>query len=248
MFLPFLERMVSSMIYFKGLQIRDNSTFPSICRWFRAMESLPAVRLTKSDHYTHCWDLPPQLGGCGMEPEGEPFAQAIDGERDLRDASKSSWSIPTTTDDLGGAELDWTWISPSSARRECAERFLHNHGPVSRFATRGGGKGGKINKGFPPASAPLADPNASHEENLVPLVDALLGALCYRLLDDGHSSSKADEIVAKASAAAKASDLTLELSSSLAYLRDRVGVPRDMSLPAARWARGGLNDIISQLQ
>ena len=55
----------------------------------------------------------------------------------------------------------------------------------------------------------------------MPLVDALIGALCYRCLDDNHSSSKADEIVAKAAAAAKGADLTLELSSSLAYLRDR---------------------------
>lgn len=81
MFLPFLERMVTSMIYFKGLEIRDPETFPSICRWFDSMEELPAVRLTKSDHYTHCWDLPPQLGGCGMEEDGERYAQAIDGER-----------------------------------------------------------------------------------------------------------------------------------------------------------------------
>ena len=165
MFLPFLERMVSSMIYFKGLQVRDPAAFPSICRWFEVMETLPAVRLTKSDHYTHCWDLPPQLGGCGMEEEGEPYAEAIDGERDLKDPSKSSWTLPSTSNkDLGGAELDWKWISPTSARRECAERFLHNHGAVATFATRGGGKGGRINKGFPPASAPLADPNAAPEE------------------------------------------------------------------------------------
>ena len=37
------------------------------------------------------------------------------------------------------------------------------------------------------------------------------------------------------------------LRASLAYLRDRVGVPRDMSLPAARWTRATLNSVIDEV-
>ena len=66
MFAPFLERMCASMLYFKGFQIRyapgEVRRWKAINRWFDAMETLESYRLTKSDYYTHCWDLPPQLG------------------------------------------------------------------------------------------------------------------------------------------------------------------------------------------
>lgn len=33
----------------------------------------------KSDFYTHCHDLPPQIGACRVEPEAVPFRDEIDG-------------------------------------------------------------------------------------------------------------------------------------------------------------------------
>ena len=66
MFAPFLERIVASMVYFKGFQIRvaqgEKTKYSAINKWFDAMEGLESYQLTKSDYYTHCWDLPPQLG------------------------------------------------------------------------------------------------------------------------------------------------------------------------------------------
>lgn len=34
----------------------------------------------KSDYYTHCHDLPPQIGRCIVEADGVPFADEIDGK------------------------------------------------------------------------------------------------------------------------------------------------------------------------
>lgn len=60
---PFLERMVASVAYYKGFHMRGTGEFPGIEAWFDAMEQRPAYLATRSDHYTHCHDLPPQLGG-----------------------------------------------------------------------------------------------------------------------------------------------------------------------------------------
>ena len=63
MFVPFVERMVSSLLYYKGFTIRGNGMFPGIDDWFQALECRPSYLAFRSDHYTHCHDLPPQLGG-----------------------------------------------------------------------------------------------------------------------------------------------------------------------------------------
>jgi len=73
MFAPFLERMAASLLYYKGFVMRVppptdasssssvSSPYRAVNRWFDAMETLPSYQLVKSDYYTHCWDLPPQL-------------------------------------------------------------------------------------------------------------------------------------------------------------------------------------------
>lgn len=43
--------------------MRGSGRWPALEAWFDAMESRPTYLGTKSDHYTHCHDLPPQLGG-----------------------------------------------------------------------------------------------------------------------------------------------------------------------------------------
>jgi hypothetical protein len=62
-FVPFLERMVSSLLYYKGFAIRGTGMFPGVDAWFQALERRPSYLAARSDHYTHCHDLPPQLGG-----------------------------------------------------------------------------------------------------------------------------------------------------------------------------------------
>jgi len=69
--------MAASLLFFEGFQMRVlpgiPTKYPAINRWFDSMETLESYQLTKSDYYTHNWDLPPQLGGCTYEEKGELF-------------------------------------------------------------------------------------------------------------------------------------------------------------------------------
>jgi glutathione S-transferase len=179
-FAPFLERMAASLLYYKGFQIRvvptdnkNNNRYPNINRWFDAMEEIPAYILTKSDYYTHCWDLPPQLGGCGSEPGCEKYQAAINGQ------DGTSWELPLQPHN-GGIEPDWN--HPTSqitalARREAVERVTANANAIVAFAARGVSP-----SGFPPVSAPLADPNAIPSPAVQPGVGAVLRTVCTALL------------------------------------------------------------------
>jgi len=65
-FLSFLKRACASLLYFKGFQIhfiKGKNKFPAINRWFDAFGEKPSYQSTKSDYYTHAWDLPSELGG-----------------------------------------------------------------------------------------------------------------------------------------------------------------------------------------
>ena len=233
MFAPFVERMCASLLYYKGFQIRvppgRATDYPSINKWIDALETLESYRVTKSDYFTHCWDLPPQLGGCTQEVEGKPFANAINGD--------GTWEFPLA-EHLGGLEPDWKWCGDDDAAgREAVERLTFNHAKIVRFAARGAGQ-----SGFPAFTAPLADPNAKPNESVIVPVDSVLRIVSVALLDGTESWE---------SKIATLSTLDLDnkkdIINSLVYLRDRVGVPRDMRLPAARKLRASLNWVISQL-
>lgn len=44
------------------------------------MDTREVYRGAKSDYYTHCHDLPPQIGGCRVGSAGVPFKDEIDGK------------------------------------------------------------------------------------------------------------------------------------------------------------------------
>lgn len=202
------------------------------------METLPSYQLTKSDYYTHCWDLPPQLGGCVAEPGSEPYQDAINGR------TPGSWSLPLTPHN-GGFEPDWDWADDeSTARREAVERVSANHEAIVAFACRGAGK-----EGFPQYGAPLSDPNAVSNDAVQPLVDAVLRVVCSKLLDENNGDCDESMDAIQSVWMKEGGDEVIDLViKSLEYMRDRVGVPRDMVYPAARqlrahvnWAIGGLS-------
>jgi hypothetical protein len=74
-FTPMLERIAASLTYYKGYMIRGEGRWPQVDRWFAAMEQRETYLGTKSDYYTHCHDLPPQLGGCAMTPSGQKVVE-----------------------------------------------------------------------------------------------------------------------------------------------------------------------------
>ena len=240
-FAPFLERMAASLTFFKGYQFRvpkgSSTSYPALNLWFDSMEQLDSYRLTKSDYYTHCWDLPPQLGGCTYEDNGIPFEKCINGERTL-DGSRGSWELPLQPNN-GGVEPDWTWCNDkNAARREAVERLSANHQNIVSFASRGAGK-----KGMPPFSAALSDPNAISNNAVKSSVDVILREISLTMLKGNERLDSEVIQYIKNAGEAHVEGVILSLS----YLRDRIGVPRDMRLPAARQLRAHLNLAISKL-
>ena len=229
LFCSFVERAAASLLYFKGFALRRSAAYPNVERWFKAMETRPSYRASQSDYYTHAHDLPPQLGGCSSN--GTPEAKAVQEEIDGGD-----WRLPLAADPsqplpawcAADAEAGWP-----AARREAAARLIENHEAVATFARRAHGP-----PGMPPVGAPLADPN-----NLSPVewhaesVDVALRHVAQSLLE------VADELEAFSSGLS-----AKPTAAALAYVRQRVGVPRDMSYPAARQFRAHLSEVMDRVE
>ena len=77
-FVPYVERMNSSLLYYKGYELRRH--WPALDRWFQALDERSTYRGTRSDHHTHAHDLPPQMGGCysSRTQEAQRWAERID--------------------------------------------------------------------------------------------------------------------------------------------------------------------------
>ena len=77
-FIPYIERMNASLIYYKGFNLRNN--YPFIDRWLTLFENLSTYRGTQGDFHTHSHDLPPQMGGCFKEVNDQQisFSNLID--------------------------------------------------------------------------------------------------------------------------------------------------------------------------
>ena len=228
------------MLFFKGYKIRvapgESTDFPAVNKWFDAMEGLESYQLTKSDYYTHCWDLPPQLGGCTYDTPCEPYERAINGERTL-DGTQGSWALPLSPNNQG-VEPDWDFLGQDedAAKREAVERLSYNNKAIVAFAARGAGR-----KGMPPFSAPLADPNAVPSDAVIGSVDACLKVVSIAMLDGIDAANDRMVTIAILIAKEGGNQQVSDVIASLSYLRDRIGVPRDMRLPAARQLRAHLN-------
>lgn len=259
-----LERMLASCAYWKGLDLRSMKTeYPGINAWFDAFEKRECYLAFKSDYFTHVMDIPPQYGPGyegGFEDKREIFSKMIIG----RDGQ--SWNLPLSHDDplqplyrgpplplaaleaLGiGPDHDGTYekSDPDAMAKACRQmagwKLAGNGIKVSRFAARGGSAGAKNpRKSF---QAQLADPYADPDDKARPFVDAALRVVCSVLLDDetNHDAALTEAAKQLRSPSIIPTNHAVDVASSLAYLRDRVGVPRDMPLAAARHFRAHLN-------
>jgi len=232
-FAPFLERIAASIYYYKGLKVRAGGRWKALDAWFAATASRPAFAAFASDYYTHAHDLPPQLGGCEFGPEGEAAAEAIDG------SDGRSWALPLPP--LNAASMPEPFEPgevPARDRLEAAARLIGNHVNVVRFAARGCGL-----PGLRPVSARLSDPTARPGEAFLDDVDAALRRAAHALLAGTDAAAAATQQAGAAAPARQA----VPAAAAAAYLRDRVGVPRDMRFPAARQLRAHLNWVIDGL-
>jgi len=251
-----IERMLASAAFWKGLNLRDKKWgLNGLNAWLEAFEKREGYLAFKSDYFTHVMDIPPQYGpgyNGGFEKDQKAIAQSIIGK-------DGSWHLPLSFDDpfqplykgsplplcvLEAMELKpdsegkYESADPKVMEKACrymaAWKLSGNGVNVSRFAARGGPKGASNpRKTF---GAQLADPYANPDDESQPYVDAALRVVVSALLDDESPDNHKESLVAVVPP--KQVD---GVKSSLAYLRDRIGVPRDLPLAAARYLRAYLN-------
>uniref|UniRef100_A0A7S3Z860 GST N-terminal domain-containing protein n=1 Tax=Lotharella globosa TaxID=91324 RepID=A0A7S3Z860_9EUKA len=233
MFAPFLERMAASMPYYKGIVFRNNPRWGRITEWFEAMETRPSFRGIQSDYYTHVHDLPPQVGGCQFSGNHQKYTDEIDGKH-------LSWRLPLSND--GGVEpVRQADRDQAKARKGAAAALIENHEKIVRFATRALGEPGAR------VSAPFSDPYRQPEDLATPAVDTALRLTTHFLLEEsrdeygGIDAKDAKDKVGQASLPGRPT------AECLKYLRDRIGVPRDVSFAEARQLRAHLNVVIDAL-
>ena len=220
-----IERMNASCLYWKGMQLRGTDRWANLEKWFLAFEELPSYHACKSDYYTHVMDIPPQYGP-GFSDSNDAVEEAqsvIDGGGWRLPLNLSSSNLEPLPDSMNHGD--------EAARHEAAYKLTANSAAIAKFACRGMGE-----KGAKQFGAPLADPTAVPNLNYEQKVDKALRITASLMLDGSAGAS-----------AGTTSKEGKEVAKCLTYLRDRVGVPRDMSYPAAMQLRAHLNHVIDAL-
>jgi glutathione S-transferase len=269
-FASHIERMLASCAYWKGMDLRDPSAYPrlgGVRAWMDALEKHEYYLAFKSDYYTHVKDIPPQYGpgsnGVSRFSKIEAFQANLEGRG-------NAWKLPLEDDEVLqplyrgiplpkcvleaagiSADDDGSYASSGSTppmREACqtmaAWKLCQTAQRLAPFAARGGPKGAKnVRKPF---GAELADPYAKPDDSLVEPV-----GVCLRVVVEAMLSAKANELpeasFGNALVASAGSDAR-GVAASLVYLRDRIGVPRDLPLASARYARAYLNWAIEVLE
>eukprot|EP00468_Gymnochlora_sp_CCMP2014_P000736 CAMPEP_0167740638 /NCGR_PEP_ID=MMETSP0110_2-20121227/394_1 /TAXON_ID=629695 /ORGANISM="Gymnochlora sp., Strain CCMP2014" /LENGTH=400 /DNA_ID=CAMNT_0007624565 /DNA_START=1087 /DNA_END=2289 /DNA_ORIENTATION=+ len=254
-FVTHIERMEASCVYWKGLKLRD-SKWKGLDRWLDAFEERESYRATKSDFYTHIMNIPPQYGSVYPDIENPNVREAVDfigggswnlpkgyqddfGNQRVFPASRKymegeSWSLPVPNynKDVWEPIRAPFQIDEEEARHEAAFKIASNAENLVKFACRGTGEK-PMNY-----AAPLADPDARPNLEDAPDVDLLIRMATAGLLRGQVPQFDADSIP---------EERRKELGRCVRYLRDRVGVPRDMSFPAAQHMRAYLNILANIL-
>lgn len=249
--------------------------FPALNAWLDAFEKRECYLAFKSDYYTHVKDIPPQYGpgyDGGFEDDRITFQKNIMGRDGKSWTLPLSFDDPVQplyrgvplplcvlkageiVGDNGvvGAEgTSYETADPEKMAEACRQmagwKLASNGDKVAKFAARGGPEGAKNpRKGF---GAELADPYANPDAQLVPYVNTALQTVCRALLAEGGPSSHEAALseMKQTLETETPKDKARDVSSALAYLRDRIGVPRDLPLASARQLRAHLNAAIDVL-
>ena len=267
-FASHVERMLASCAYWKGMDLRNEADYPglgNLRKWMEALEKHEYYLAFKSDYYTHVKDIPPQYGP-GYDGVGR-LAKVRDYQADI-EGKALSWQLPLEDDEalqplfkgiplpkcvLEAAGIasdadDGSYDASSDALKEACQTMaawkLCGNGPaIACFCARAGAK--NVRKTF---GAELADPYAKpNNVQLVPIVEACLRVLARAMLVEGETNAVPSGEYSTQLLEAAAPDPSA-VATSLAYLRDRIGVPRDLPLAAARYLRAYLNWAIGVLQ
>ena len=156
-------------------------------------------------------------------------------------------------DDEGDSEADSSYSTSASSpnmKEACqtmaAWKLCENGPAIAKFCAWGGQGGAKnIHKTF---GAELADPYAEPHTELVPIVEASLRVVARAMLEGDTNAVPSTEFADALLANVAGPQKKTGVASSLAYLRDRIGVPRDLPLASARYLRAYLNwgiDVLS---
>jgi glutathione S-transferase len=275
-FASHVERMLASCAYWKGMDLRNPTDYPTLNAlrtWMEALEKHEYYLAFKSDYYTHVKDIPPQYGpgspgvsrsnkirsnSANIEGRGTAWRLPLDDDEALQPLFLGI-PLPKCVLEAAGIDADpdgsYLRAGPTTAMQEAclamAAWKLCGNGPaVAGFAARGGPAGAKnVRKTF---GAELADPYAKADDSMVEAVDAVLRKVAETMIDRSSSAGgEANALPGQASAAAlvqAAGSKAAGVATSLAYLRDRIGVPRDLPLASARYLRAYLNWAIDVLE
>jgi glutathione S-transferase len=259
-FITTIERLVPSVLFWKGMVVRGK--FDNLDRWLEAMEARPYYLASKADYYNTVKIIPSQNGPGYSIGAARGVADKICGLH-------GAWELPLS-DFVEPLPHQHSLAGDEAARHEAAFALTSNHREVVLFACRGAGV-----PGSPSFHAELADPYAEPNEEFSQPVDVCLRHVVVALLDGvrvetprmrqylAHTSGDGalrpdwgayedeegnvyywNEITGDSTWTPP----TMQLDTCLAYLRDRIGVPRDMGPAAAIQLRYHLNWAISVIQ
>jgi len=225
-FAPFLERMAASLPYYKGFVVRDKK-YPNLLKWYEAMDTRDSYQGIKSDYYTHIQDLPPQIGGCQSLPESQPYATEIGG---------GAWHISKKPSECFEPMLP---LNEDVARRDAARRALANKDNLTTFALRGIANRGRR------YGAPLANPDA--DTNSVSAYRSAVDVALRQVLSSMLAANSNTDSIATSSNKLAEGYPSKEVKECMLYIRDRVGVPRDMTVHGARQFRAYINNFVESI-
>ena len=272
LFIPMVERMIPSVLYWKGFHLMlATAELTYFHKWLSAWEKQPQYLASRSDYYTHIMAIPSQNGPGYMIPAAKVIANQLSG-------LSGAWTLPlnlnnntlTFFPDRNPNNESYT------PRHEAAYKVIENHERIIKFACRGAGEPGRPSFHAQLAD-PYAEPNEEYVPAMDICLRHVVHAMIHTSVDASTEAERLAkrDLLGKAgndrlreSWTAHLDDddpslvyywndetgettwtpPTQQLDTCLTYLRDRVGVPRDMGPAAAMELRAHLNWAIDLMK